>query len=120
MAKKRREAKGGEVAGFKGSPAGGPTSVAVAFFPFFSPGPAVAGSLSIGWEVFGSIIRVLGCRGKFRQVIFAGAKLLRLPRVGESLGIQLWVAEHFSKVGVVVEAVHGTVDVAGRGGWVMG
>ena len=35
MAKKRREAKGREVAGFEGSPAGWGTSVAVAFFAFF-------------------------------------------------------------------------------------
>ena len=35
MAKKRREAKGREVAGFEGSPTGLATSVAVAFFPFF-------------------------------------------------------------------------------------
>ena len=35
MAKKRREAKGREVAGFTGSPAGWATSAAVAFLPFF-------------------------------------------------------------------------------------
>ena len=35
MAKKRREAKGREVAGFEGPPARRVTSVAVAFFAFF-------------------------------------------------------------------------------------
>ena len=34
MAKKRREVKGREVAGFVGSPTGWATLVAVAFFPF--------------------------------------------------------------------------------------
>ena len=38
MAKKRREAKGREVAGLEGSPTGLATSVAVAFFPFFPLG----------------------------------------------------------------------------------
>ena len=76
--------------------------------------------MGVGGEVFGFVIRVLGCWGKLRQVIFAGAKLLRLPRVGENLGVQLGVAEHLSKIGVVVGAVHGGVDVAGRGRWVTG
>ena len=87
---------------------------------FSSPGPAGAGSLSLGREVFGFVVRVLGGWGEFRQVVFAGAKLLRLPRVGEGLGVQLGVAEHLPKVGVVIGAVHGRVNVAGRGGWVMG
>ena len=38
IAKKRREARGREVAGFEGSPDGWATSVAVAFFPFFPRG----------------------------------------------------------------------------------
>ena len=38
MAKKRREAKGREVAGFEGSPTGLATGVAVAFFPLFHLG----------------------------------------------------------------------------------
>ena len=70
--------------------------------------------------MFWFVVRVLGGRGKLRQVIFASAKLLRLPRVGEGLGIQLGVAEHFTKVGVVVGAVDRGVNNAGRGGWVMG
>ena len=35
MAKKRREAKGRDVAGFEGSPTGGATSFAVALLAFF-------------------------------------------------------------------------------------
>ena len=46
IAKKRREAKGREVAGFEGSPTGWATSAAVGFFPFFPrgrPEPAAGG-----------------------------------------------------------------------------
>ena len=70
--------------------------------------------------MFGFVVRRLGGRGKFEQVKFAGAKLLRLPRVWESLGVQFGVAEHFTKPGVVVWAVHGGIDVFARGGVVMG
>ena len=42
MVKKRREAKGREVAGFEGSSTGLATSVAVAFFPFFPSGGRLA------------------------------------------------------------------------------
>ena len=66
------------------------------------------------------IVWVLGGWGKFRQLIFASAKLLRLPGVGESLGVQLGVTEHLAKPGVVVRAVHGGVDVVEGGGLVMG
>ena len=87
---------------------------------FSSRGTAGAGSLGIGGEVFRFVVRVLGGRGKFRQVVFAGAKSLRLPRVWECLGLQFGVAEHLSKPGVVVWAVHGGIDVFERGGVVMG
>ena len=70
--------------------------------------------------MFRFFVRVLGGRGKFRQVVFAGPKLLRLPRVWESLGVQFGVAEHFSKPGVVVWAVQGGIDVFERGRVVMG
>ena len=49
-------------------------------FSFLTPGgPACAGSLSLGGEVLWFVVRVLGGRGKFRELIFAGAKLLHLP-----------------------------------------
>ena len=70
--------------------------------------------------MFRFVVWVLGGRGKFRQVMLASAKLVRFPRVGESLGVQLGVAKHFAKPGVVVEAVHGGVDVVRKGGLVMG
>ena len=74
-------------------------------------GPVGTSSLGIGGKVLWFVVRVLGGRGKFRQVILAGAELLRLPGVGESLGVQFGVAEHFAKPGVIVGAVHRGVDV---------
>ena len=61
--------------------------------------------------MFRFVVRVLGGPGKFRQVIFAGAKLIRLEGVEEGLGVQFGVSKHFAKPGVVVGAVHGGVDV---------
>ena len=66
------------------------------------------------------VVQVLGGRGKLRQVIFAGTKLLRLPGVGEGLGIQLGVADHFAEPGVIVGAVHGGINVVWGAGLVMG
>ena len=65
------------------------------------------------------VVRVLGGRGEFRQVIFAGTKLLRLPRVGEGLGVQLMVTEQLAEPSVVVGAVHRGVDVVWEGGLVL-
>ena len=62
MAKKRREAKGREVAGFDGSPTGLTTSIADAFFPFFPlggrPAPAAAQLLS-GFFFFSFFIYIM-------------------------------------------------------------
>ena len=70
--------------------------------------------------MFWLVFRVLSGRGKYRQVVFAGAEFLRFPGVGESLGVQLGVAEHFTKPGIVVWAVHGGVNIVEGGGVVTG
>ena len=70
--------------------------------------------------MFRFVVWVLGGWGKFRHVILASAKLLRLPRVWECLGVQLGVAEHFAEPGVVVGAVHVGVNVVRKGALVRG
>ena len=50
---------------------------------------------------FRSIVREEDGRGKNGQVILPGTELFRFPRVGESLGVQLGVAEHFFQGGVI-------------------
>ena len=49
--------------------------------------------------MFWFVIWVLGGWGEFLQVIFAGAKLLRLPGVGEGLRVSFGVAEAFCRAG---------------------
>jgi len=54
--------------------------------------------------------------GKNRQVILFSTELFRLPRVGESLGVQFGVAEHFLQGGVIKGTVSGGVESVLRGG----
>ena len=61
-----------------------------------------------------------GSRGKNRQVVLASTKLLRFPRVGEGVGVQLGVAKHLLELGVIKGAVdRGVYIFAGGevGGW---
>ena len=70
--------------------------------------------------MFRFVVRVLGGRGQFRQVIFAGTELFRFPGLGEGPSVLFGVSEHFARLGVVIGAVHGWVDVVRKGGLVMG
>ena len=78
---------------------------------WFSSEPRPGGSL---W----SVVQVEDGRGKARQVVLAGAELLRFPAVGEGLGIRFGVAEHLPQVGVIESAVEGVVrcDLSRGGG----
>ena len=66
--------------------------------------------------MFQFVVRVLGGRGEFRQVIFARKESIRFPAVGERLGVQFGVPEHFLETCVVIRAVHrGVKWVSQRG-----
>ena len=66
------------------------------------------------------VVRVLGGRGEFQQVILASAELLHFPGVREGFCVLFGVAEHLAQHGVVIGAVHRGVDVVRKGGLVMG
>ena len=70
-------------------------------------GTGGAGRLGVGGEVFWPEFRVEGGGRKNQQVIFAGAKLSRFLGVGEGQWVELGVAEHLLKGGVVEGAVYG-------------
>ena len=55
-------------------------------------------------------------RGERGQVIFTGTEVFRFPRVGERLGIQLGVAEHFLEVCLVEGTMSEGVNCVLRGG----
>ena len=54
--------------------------------------PPGAGRLNVGEEVFRLVVRMLGGRGKIRQVVFASVGGLRFPRVGEHLCVHFGIA----------------------------
>jgi len=52
-----------------------------------------------------------------RQVVLFRSELFRLPRVGEGLGVQLWVTDSFLELIVLKRAMDGGVEgVVRRGG----
>ena len=57
-----------------------------------------------------SVVRGEDGRGENRQGILSGTELLGFPRVRESLGVHLGVAEHFFQGGVIEGAVSGGVE----------
>ena len=70
--------------------------------------------------MFRFVLRMLGGRGEFRKVIFAGAELFCFPSVAEGHSILFGVTENFAKLDVVIGAVDGCVDGVGPGELVMG
>lgn len=64
---------------------------------------------------FRSIVLVEDGRGEGGKVLLAGMKLLCFPGVGTCLGVQVVVAEHFLKVGVIKRAVGGGVNPVLKG-----
>jgi len=65
---------------------------------------------------FRSVVWVEDGRCKNGQVVLSGTELFRFPRVGESLGVQLGVAEHLLQGGVIEGTVSGGVESVLSGG----
>jgi len=68
---------------------------------------------------FWSEVQVEDGWGKNGQVILSGTELLRFTRVGESLGVQVGVAKHFFRDGMIKRTMGGGVEsvLGGGGGW---